>query len=61
MITLIVTLILIGFFAWLAITYIPMAEPFPRLIIGFSILLAALCVLNFFGIIGSGPYIHARW
>ncbi len=54
MISLILTVVLIGFVAWLLVTLVPMPAPFPRVVIAIACVLALLAVLNAFGV---GPAI----
>jgi hypothetical protein len=49
MIDLILVLALIGFGTWLLVTLVPMAEPFPRLVIAFACFVAFLLILRAFG------------
>jgi len=50
MITLILTLALVGFIVWLIITYIPMPDPFKKVIIVIVVIILILYVLNVLGI-----------
>jgi len=50
MITLILTLAVIGFLVWLITTYIPMAEPFKIVIIVIACICALFVVMRAFGI-----------
>ncbi len=53
MLHLILTLCVVGLLLWLALKYIPMADPFPRIITGVVVVCAVLYVLQFFGLLGS--------
>jgi hypothetical protein len=50
MITLILTLALIGFLVWLIITYIPMPDAFKKVIIVIVVVLLILYILRVLGI-----------
>ncbi len=49
MITLILSLALVGFLVWLIITYVPMPEPFKKAIIVIVVVLLVLYILNLLG------------
>jgi hypothetical protein len=59
-ITLIITLAIIGFLLWLVLTYIPMPEPFKRIILIIVVFAVVLWLLYGFGLLGSGPRINFR-
>lgn len=46
----VLVVILIGFLCYLAITFIPMADPFPRIVIGVAVVITVLWLLAAFGI-----------
>lgn len=52
MITLILTIAIIGFIVWLIVTHIPMPDAFQKGIIVISVILVLLYVLNALGIVG---------
>lgn len=54
LIQVVVVLIVVGLLLWLAITYIPMAPPFPRIITAVVIICVVLWLLNVFGILNMG-------
>ena len=49
MITLILTLALVGFLVWLIITYIPMPDVFKKAIIVIVVILLVLYIIQLFG------------
>jgi hypothetical protein len=51
MITLLLTLAVIGFIAWLVTTYIPMQEPFKIAILVIAAIFAIIIVMRAFGIV----------
>lgn len=53
LVTLILVIALVGFLVWLIITYIPMPEPFPKVIIVIVAVILILYVLRLF--IGEVP------
>lgn len=53
LIQLVVLLAVVGLVLWLVITYIPMPEPFRKVIIAVVVIVLALYLLSLFGI-GSG-------
>jgi hypothetical protein len=57
-ITLIITLAIIGFLMWLVMTYIPMPEPFKKIIIVIVIFAVVLWLLYGFGLLGAGPQLR---
>jgi hypothetical protein len=57
-ITLIITLAIIGFLLWLVLTYVPMPEPFKRIILIIVVFAVVLWLLYGFGLLGGGPQIH---
>ncbi len=46
----ILIVIVVGLLTWLAITYIPMAEPFPRIVVAVAVIFTILWLLNGFGL-----------
>jgi hypothetical protein len=50
MITLLLYVALIGLICWAIVKFIPMPEPFPKIIIGVGALIAILLVLQAFGV-----------
>lgn len=46
----VLVVILIGFLCWLALRLIPMADPFPQIVIGAAVLITVLWLLAAFGI-----------
>jgi hypothetical protein len=59
-ITLIITLAIIGFLMWLLMTYVPMPEPFKKIIMIIVIFAVILWLLYGFGLLGAGPKINFR-
>ena len=59
MIQVVVTLIVVGVLLWLALTYIPMAAPFPQIITAVVVILVVLWLLQVFGVLGyiGNPHI----
>ena len=55
LISLIVTLALVGFVLWLVLTYVPMPEPFKKVILVLVVLLLALWLLQLLGV--QGPMV----
>lgn len=55
MITLLLTIAIIGVIVWFIVTYLPMPEPFKKGIVVISVILVILYVLNAFGIGGDVP------
>jgi hypothetical protein len=51
MIELLITLAVIGLIAWLIVAFVPLPAPFPKIIIGVAVAIAALIILRAFGII----------
>lgn len=54
---LLITLVVLGLIFY-CIELIPMAAPFPTIIRVVAIIIALLIVLQFFGILNTGAYIH---
>ncbi len=52
LITLILTLAIVGFLLWLIITYIPMPEPFKKVIIVVVVIVLVLWLLQILGVVG---------
>lgn len=52
MISLIVTIAVVGLLVWLVVTYLPMPEPFKKIIIAIAVVCVVLYVLAAFGLIG---------
>lgn len=50
MISLILTLALVGFVLWLVLTYVPMPAPFPNIIVVLVVICLLLWLLRVFGI-----------
>jgi len=59
-ITLIITLAIIGFLMYLLLTYVPMPEPFKKIIMIIVIFAVVLWLLYGFGLLGAGPRINFR-
>jgi len=59
MISLLVTIVIIGFVVWLLTALIPMPEPFPKVIVAVACIVVLLMVLNAFGL-WSGPGLRLR-
>jgi len=59
-ITLILTLAVIGFLLWLLLTYVPMPQPFPKIIVGVAVVAVILWLLYGFGLLGAGPKLNFR-
>lgn len=51
MIQALVVLVVVGFVLYLLLTYIPMPEPFKKIIIAIAVLLLCLWLLSLFGIV----------
>ena len=49
MITLVLTLALLGFLVWLIVTYIPMPDPFKKAIIVIVVIVIVLYLIQLFG------------
>ena len=60
LITLILTLAIVGFLMWLVLTYIPMSEPFKKIILVIVVFAVVLWLLYGFGLLGAGPKINFR-
>lgn len=59
LIELILTLAVVGFLTWLVVTYIPMPDPIPKIIIAIVVICMVLLVLRLFvGDIPIGRPIH---
>lgn len=61
MLSLILTIAVIGIIVWAVITYIPMPEPFKKAIIIITAICVLAFVLNAFGVIGRDipvPQLH---
>lgn len=54
---LLITLVILGLIFY-CIELIPMAAPFPTIVRVLAIIIALLIVLQFFGIVGTGAYLH---
>ena len=52
LISLIVSLAVVGFLLWLVLTYIPMPEPFKMVILVIVVLVLVLWLLQVFGVTG---------
>ena len=50
MISLLVTIVVIGFICWLLVTLIPMPAPFPKVIVAVACIVVLLLVLRAFGL-----------
>ena len=46
----VLVVIVVGLLCWLAVTYIPMPDPFPRIVIGIAVIATVLWLLAAFGI-----------
>lgn len=55
MIQALVVLVVVGFVLWLILTYVPMPEPFKKVIVAVVVLFLALWLLSAFGVIGKMP------
>jgi hypothetical protein len=51
MLEVLVALVVIGFLLWLVLTYIPMPDPFKKVIIAVAVLFLVLLVLRMFGFV----------
>ncbi len=60
LITLILTLAVVGFILWLILTYIPMPAPFKQVLLVVVVIALILWLLNGFGVLGSGPVLHFK-
>lgn len=54
---LLITLVVLGLIFY-CIELIPMAAPFPTIIRVVAVIIALLIVLQFFGVLGTGTYLH---
>ncbi len=52
LISLILTLAVVGFLLWLIITYIPMPAPFKNVIVVIVVIVLVLWLLQVFGVVG---------
>lgn len=52
LITLVLVLAIVGFLLWLIVTYIPMPEPFKKVIVVVVVIVLVLYLLQLFGIVG---------
>ena len=60
-IVLIITLAVIGFLMWLLLTYVPMPEPFKKIIVVIVVFAVVLWLLYGFGLLGGGgPVIRVK-
>jgi hypothetical protein len=53
MVSVLLTLIVIGVLCWLVVTYIPMADPFKKIFIAVAVILTVLWLLSLFGLFGA--------
>lgn len=60
LLTVCVTLIVIGLLLYLAFTYIPMAAPFKQIITAVVVIVVVLWLLQVFGLIGSLTSVRIR-
>lgn len=60
LITLILTLAIVGFLLWLIVTYIPMPAPFKQIIMVIIVIAVVLWLLNGFGVLGGGPMLKFK-
>jgi hypothetical protein len=60
LITLILTLAIVGFLLWLVLTYIPMPDPFKKVIMVVVVIAVILWLLNGFGWLGGGPTLNFK-
>jgi hypothetical protein len=44
--SLLVTLAILGFVAWLLVSFVPMPEPYKRILVGVAVLVAVILVLR---------------
>lgn len=52
MISVILTLVVIGLLLWLVLKYIPMTPPIPTIIIAVAVICIVLWLLDIFGVLG---------
>lgn len=50
-ISILIVPIVVGVLCWLAVTFIPMVEPFPKIVIGVGVVLTVLYLLGQFGVV----------
>lgn len=53
LIGIVIVLIVVGLLLWLALTYIPMARPFPQIITAVVVIVVVLWLLQAFGLLDS--------
>ena len=58
LIQLVIMLAVVGFILWLILTYIPMPDPFKKIIIVIVVIVLILYLLSVFGIMGNMDTIH---
>lgn len=59
MVSLIITIAVIGMLVWAINAFLPIPDPFKRIILGIAVFVVILYVLSFFGFIGGGPHWNA--
>lgn len=52
LISLVLTLALVGFLLWLVLTYIPMPEPFKKVIVVIIVVVVVLWLIQVLGVVG---------
>ena len=55
MIQVLITVCVIGLLVWLATTYIPMPDPFRKIVIGVAVIGTVLWLLSIFGLLTGIP------
>lgn len=53
MLSVIITIAVVGLIVWLITTYIPMNDTFKKIIIAVAVILVVLYLLNAFGLLGA--------
>jgi len=56
----VLVLAVVGFLLWLLLTYVPMAKPFPQIIVFVAVLCVVLWLLSALGILGGHFWAGAR-
>lgn len=54
----IIIVIVVGLLVWLAITYIPMADPFPRIVVAVAVIVTVLWLLSGFGLFSLSGHLR---
>ncbi len=54
----ILVVIVVGLLCWLAVTFIPMADPFPRIVIAVAVIFTVLWLLSGFGLFSLSSHVR---